>query len=88
MVLKKSVLQQVPEKVLYDFVREAENIIDLLLERMLPEEYAMVVEEISCMPRDEMMIGAIEYVKAKYSAEKVYAETIFSSGELDFLLEL
>ena len=88
MVLEKSVLDQVPEKVLYDFVREAENIIDRLLERMLPEEYAMVLEEISRMPRDEMMISTIEYVKAKYSAEKVYAETIFSSGELDLLLEL
>ena len=68
-------------------VTEAEKIIDALLEKMVPETYEKLIDEILRAPRDEMMIGAIEYVKAKYSAEKVYAESLMSSGELDFLMD-
>lgn len=78
-----------PEEILYEFIIKAEKIIDEKISKMKPSEYNSLLKEINAMPKDYAIIYTIDYIKAKYSAEKLgKADSIFSSGELDLLMEL
>tara|TARA_A100001015_G_scaffold235697_1_gene267593 strand:+ start:67 stop:381 length:315 start_codon:yes stop_codon:yes gene_type:complete len=55
------------EKFLYDFVIKSESIIDELLNKMSKKDYDIIMKQIENIPRDELLISAIDYVKLKFS---------------------
>ena len=67
------------EKFLYNFVIKSEKIIDELLNKMSKKEYDIIMQQIENMPRDELLISAIDYVKLKYSPIKFKKFSPFSS---------
>lgn len=82
-------LEGEPEEVLYKFVVRAEKIIDDLISKMSFSDYKSLLKEIDAMPKDYLMIRTIEYVKIKYSVVPLEKpNSIYSSGELDLLMEL
>ena len=67
------------EKFLYNFVIKSEKIIDELLNKMSKKEYDIIMQQIENMPRDELLISAIDYVKLKFSPIKFKKFSPFSS---------
>ena len=67
------------EKFLYNFVIKSEKIIDEWLNKMSKKEYDIIMQQIENMPRDELLISAIDYVKLKYSPIKFKKFSPFSS---------
>ena len=76
----------IPEHLLHNFIEEAEKIVEEHLSRLTLREYQHVVNELKNHPPDDLILSTIHYVKAKYSTDRLIANTVFSSGE--FLSDL
>jgi hypothetical protein len=82
----KMSIADVPEHILHNFIKEAEKIVDEHLSRLTLREYQQVVNELKNHPPDDLIVSTINYVKAKQSTDRLFANTVFSSGE--FLSDL
>lgn len=71
----------IPEHILHNFIKEAEKMFDEHLSRLTIREYQHVVKELKNHPPDLLIVSTINYVKAKYSTDRLIANTLFSSGE-------